>query len=157
MEILSKPLTFILSPVAKKVLVFRGGFKGDAGGSRHFYFLQALVFCNHFQELRTMLFEVQLIINNATLIYVYPNSIETCLTPKYLLFGRHLLSSSNTTSTLAANLTVLSSTTNKINRISNHFWARWRHKNVNLRETQRISKLNIKKGKGTQILLKNCH
>ena len=116
------------------------------------------IFCKHFQELRTMLFEVQLIINNATLIYVYPNSIETCLTPKYLLFGRQLLLSSNTTSTLAANLTVLSSITDKINRISNHFWARWKRKYVvNLRETQRISKLNIKKGKGTQTLLENCH
>ena len=47
-----------------------------------------------------------------------------------------------TLSTIAANPTVLSSTTDKINRISNHFWDRWRHECVvNLRETQRISKL----------------
>ena len=39
---------------------------------------------------------------------------------------------------------VLSSTTDKINRISNHFLDRWRHEcAVNLRETQRTSKLNI--------------
>ena len=105
-----------------------------------------------------MLFEVELIINNAPLVYVYPNTVETCLTPNYLLFGRQLLLSSNTTSTVAVNLTVLSSTTDKINRISNHFWDRWRHEYVvNLRETQRISKLNIKRGKGTQTLLENCH
>ena len=118
------------------------------------FFLQSLVFCNHFEELRTMLFEV----NNAPLIYVYLNTIEICLTPNYLLFGRQLLSSSNTTSTVAANLTVFSSTTDKINRISNHFWDRWRHEYVvNLRETQRLSKLNIKRGKDTQTLLENCH
>ena len=42
------------------------------------------------------------------------------------------------------NLTILSSTTDKISRISNHFWDRWKHEYVvNLRETQEISKLNI--------------
>ena len=70
--------------------------------------------------------------------------METCFTPNHLLFGRQLLYSSNTTSTVVRNLTVLSSTTNKINRISNHFLDRWRHGYVvNLRETQRTSKLNI--------------
>ena len=38
-----------------------------------------------------MLFQVKLIINNDPLTYVYPNTIETCLTPNYLLFGRQLL------------------------------------------------------------------
>ena len=95
-----------------------------------------------------MLFEVQLVINNAPLTYVYPNTIETCLTPNHYLFGRQLLYSSNATSTVARNLTVLSSTTDKLNRISNYFWHRWGHEYVvNLRETQRILKLNIKKVK----------
>ena len=48
-------------------------------GARHPYFSQSLVFCNHFEELQTMLFEVELIINNTPLIYVYPNNIETQL------------------------------------------------------------------------------
>ena len=138
----------------------RGGFKGRGAqeDARSLYFLQSLVFCNHFKELQTKLFETEQIINNAPLIYVYPNTIKTCLAPNCLLFGRRLLLSSNTTSTVVANLTVLSSTTDKINRISNHFWDRWRHEYVvNLRETQRISKLNIKRGKGTQTLLENCH
>ena len=122
------------------------------------YFLQSIVFSNHFEEPQTMLFEVELIINNAPLIHVYPNTIETCLTPNYLLFGRQLLLSSNATLTVAANLTVLSSTTDKIKRISNHFWGSWRQEYVvNLREPQRISKLNIKRRKGTQTLLENCH
>ena len=110
--------------------------RGSAGCAHPPHFLQSLVFCNHFEELQTKLFEVELIINNAPLIYVYPNTIKTCLTPNYLLFGRQLLLSSNTTSTVAANLTVLSSTTDKMNRISNHFWDRWRHEYVvNIRET----------------------
>ena len=89
--------------------------------------------------------EIEAIINNAPLTYVYPNTNETCLTLNHLLIAKQLLYSSNTTSTVATNPTVLSSTTDKINRISNHFWDRWRYEYVvNLRETQRTSKLNIK-------------
>ena len=88
-----------------------------------------------------MLFEV--VINNAPLIYVYPNTTETCLTSNHSFFVRELLYSSNTTSTVVWKQTVLSSTIEEINRISNHFWDRWRHEHVvNLRETQ-TSKLNI--------------
>ena len=39
------------------------------------------------------------------------------VTPNHLLFGRQLLYSSNTTSTVVRNLTVLPSTTDKINRL----------------------------------------
>ena len=114
--------------------------------------------CNHFKELQTKLFEVELIINDAPLIHVYPNTFKAYSIPNHLLFGIHLLLSYNTTSTVAANPTVLSNNTDKINRISNHFWDRWRHAHVvNLRETQRISKLNTKRGKITQTLLENCH
>ena len=46
--------------------------------------------------------------------------------------------------TVVRNVTVLSSTTDKINRNSNHFLYRWRHEYVeNSRETQQTSKLNI--------------
>ena len=80
------------------------------------YFCNNFFFSNHFEELQTMLFEVELIISNAHLTYVYPNTIKTCVTPNHLLFGRQLFISSNTTSTVATNLTVLLSTTDKINR-----------------------------------------
>ena len=85
------------------------------------YFWQSPAFCNRFEELKTVLFKVDPIINNTPLIYVYTNTIETCLTPNHLLFDRQLLYFSNTTSTVATNLTVLSSTTDKLNRISNLF------------------------------------
>ena len=93
----------------------------------------------------TLLTEVKRIIDNAPLTYVYPSTIKTCLTLNHLLFGRPLLHYSNTISTVVRNLTILSSTTDKINRINNHFWHRSRHEYVvNLLETQRTSKLNIK-------------
>ena len=78
-------------------------------------------FCNNFEELKTVLIEVKLIINNAPLIYVYTNTIKTCLTPNHLVLGRQLLYHFNTTSTVVRNLTVLSSTTDKIDHISSHF------------------------------------
>ena len=90
-----------------------------------------------------MFIEIKLIINHAPLTYIHPNTIKTYLTPNHLLFGRQLCYS-NTTAAVVRNVTVLSSTTDKINRIGNHFWHRWRHKYViNLRETQQASKLNI--------------
>ena len=100
-------------------------------------FWNHLFICSHFKELQTALFEVELIINNAPLTYVYPNTIETCLALNHLLFGRQLLHYSHTTSTVVRNLTILSSTSDKINHIGNLFWDRWRHEYVvNLRETQ---------------------
>ena len=41
-------------------------------------FYSHLFFCNHFEELQTVLFEVELIINNAPLTYVYPDTIKIC-------------------------------------------------------------------------------
>ena len=107
-------------------------------------FLAITFLCDHFEELQTVLNEVKLIIDNAPLTYVYPNTTKTYLTSNHLLFGRQLLCYSNTRSTVVRNLTAPASTADKINRISNHFWHRWRHESVvNLCETQRTSKLNI--------------
>ena len=126
-----------------------------------------LFFCDLFEELHTVFIEVKLIINNAPLTCIYPNTINRYLTPNHLVFARQLLYYSNTTSTVIGNLTVLSSTTDKINHISNHFWHRWRHEfEVNLREAQRASKLNTNSQKlcyaslwwkSAQTLLENCH
>ena len=51
-------------------------------------FLQVLIFCNYFEELQAVLIEVKLIINNAPLTCVNPNSIKTCLPLNHLLFRR---------------------------------------------------------------------
>ena len=89
-----------------------GGEEG-AGGTYPPYFFAAICFiCNHFEELPTVVFEDELIINNPPLAYVYPNNtIEICSSPNHFLFGRQLLYSSNTTPTVVRNLTILSSTT----------------------------------------------
>ena len=131
--------------------IYRGGFREGAGGARpppRLFFAIIYVFLNHFEELQTVLLELELIVNNAPLTYVYPNNIETSLTPNHLLY------SSNTASTIVKNLTVLSSTTDKINRMSNHFLDRWRHECVvNLRETQPTSNINSLKINVNDIVL----
>ena len=104
-----------------------------------------LFFCDHFEELQTVLIKVKLIINNAplTLSKYYQNIY---LTLNHLLFGRQLLYYSNTALTLVRNLIVLSSAIDKTNLIINHFLHRWRHEYVvcsNLCETQRASILNV--------------
>ena len=120
------------------------GVRGARHPPPHRFWLVISFLCNHFEELQTVLFEVELNINNAHLTYPYLNTIETCLIHNHLLFGRQLLYSSNTTSTVVRKLSALSSNTNKINRISNYFLDRWRHRYVvNLRETQRASILNM--------------
>ena len=82
-----------------------------------------------------MFIEVKLIIHNAPLT---PNTIKTFNIQSLVVWQTVIMLSA------VRNLTVLSSTTNKINRISKHFWHRWRYLYVvNLRETQRGSKLNI--------------
>ena len=48
-------------------------------------FWNHLFFCDHFEELQTEFIEVKLIINNAPLAYVYPNTIKTYLTPNYVI------------------------------------------------------------------------
>ena len=95
----------------------RGGFIGGTESAITCFAIT--FFCNHFEELQTVLIEVKLIINNAPLTRVYPNAIKTCLTPNHLLFGRQLLYYSNKTSTAVRNLTILSSSTDKKNRITN--------------------------------------
>ena len=109
---MNQPINAVYSNFADdaKNISIIGGFRGNAS-----------FFCNYFEELQTVLIEVKLIINNTPLTYAYPNTIKTYLTLNHLLFGRQLLCYSNTTSTVVRNLTVLSSTTDKINRISNHF------------------------------------
>ena len=72
------------------VCVCLWGGRGWSGSVPSLFFCSHLFFgfCNHFEELGTALFEVELIINNAPLAYVYPNTIETCLTPSHLLFDK---------------------------------------------------------------------
>ena len=78
--------------------------EGRAGGSRPL-FCNHLVFCNPFAEQQTVLTEVKLIINNAPLTYVYPDTVKRFLIPNHLLFDSQLLHLKHC-STVVRNLTI---------------------------------------------------
>ena len=42
------------------------------------------------EELFTLLFEIERIVSNCPITYLYPNDLEPCITPNRLLFGRQL-------------------------------------------------------------------
>ena len=67
--------------------------QGERGGRAPFFFIcnHLGFFCGPFEELQTVLFEVELIINNAPLTYVYSNTIETCLTPYHSLADKYYI------------------------------------------------------------------
>ena len=73
-----------------ELLIFlsdRGGFREWHGEPRAFsIFCNHLFFCNNFEELQTVLFEVELITNNAPSTYTYPNTIETCYTQSFVIW-----------------------------------------------------------------------
>ena len=50
------------------------------------FFAITCFFCNHFEELQTVLIEVKLIINNAPLTYVYQNTIKTFSTQSFVVW-----------------------------------------------------------------------
>ena len=52
--------------------------------------LRSLALYNHFENLQTVLFEVELIIENAPLTYVYPNTIETFNTQSFVIWQTEL-------------------------------------------------------------------
>ena len=161
-------MTYYHTPLflVRSFTLTRAGFRGGAGACV-LLFWQSHVFLWSFWRTTKLNHSAKLIINNASLTYVYPNTIKTYLTHNHLLFSRQLLCYSNTASTVVRNLTVLSSITDKINYISNHFWHRWKHECVvNLYETQQASKLNVNPKKlccaslwwkGAQTLLENCY
>ena len=75
--ILKSAIAFVLTHYSPALLFYtRNRLKGEGGAQGAHdppppYFLQSLVFCNHFEELQTVLFTVELIINNTPLTYVY--------------------------------------------------------------------------------------
>ena len=54
-----------------------------------------------YEQLQTILFEIETIINNRPITYFYDDESESCLTPNHLLFGRTLLLSNPSTTDLS--------------------------------------------------------
>ena len=46
--------------------------------------------CLTYEELLTLFFQIEQIINNRPFSYVYLSDIETCITPNHLLYGYRL-------------------------------------------------------------------
>ena len=73
----------------------------------------------NYEQMQPVLQEIETIVNNQLLTYVYPTELETCITSNHLLFGR-TLSFSNLE---PAPLKLYSS---KLSNIINYLWDRWR-------------------------------
>ena len=95
-----------------------------------------------FEELQTVLLEIECILNNRPLTYYYSTELEPCLTPNHLLFGRTVNLFNSDHSEIIHNNVDIVVESRKIINIINHFWTRW-HKEYlcNLREHQKLTKV----------------
>ena len=70
--------------------ISRGGFRVWFGGCTPPFF-NHLFFCDHFEELQTVLIKVKIIINNAPLTQLYPNTIRTFNTQSFVVCQRVIM------------------------------------------------------------------
>ena len=93
-----------------------------------------------FEEIQTIFMEIERIINNRPITYVYPGDIESCITPNHLIFAHRLEYESS--STIPLNQTTyidVQSLSKKIDTTLKHFWGRWAKEYLSeLRERQKI-------------------
>ena len=73
----------------------------------------------NYEQMQPVLQEIETIVNNQLLTYVYPNKLETYITSNHLLFGR-TLSFSN------LEPAPLKHYSSKLSNIINYLWDRWR-------------------------------
>ena len=87
--------------------------------------------------------QMQSIVNNRPLIYVYLTELKTCITLNHLLFGRTLSFSNPEPVPLITESSSFNLYSSKISNIINHFWDRWRKEYItSLREYQKIVQPN---------------
>ena len=86
------------------------------------------------EELQTVLYEVEQIINNRPVTYYYSRNEESCLTQNHLLYGRTLKYSNLLSDSTPGELI----TPKKLDNLLSHFWERWMKEYlVNLRESHK--------------------
>jgi len=94
----------------------------------------------NYDQMLTILQEIESIINNRPITYVYPNDLETCVTPNHLLYGRKL---SFTASEPATLVQPTRPERDQVVKVIQHFWERWRREYVvNLREHHKLQSRN---------------
>ena len=97
----------------------------------------------HYEELLTILKEIECIVNNRPLIYVYDDVNQDILTPNKLLFGRNLdtVAPSNECSNQEPNL---SKRAKYIESLLDHWWNRWQTEYLTeLREHHRYTSKKV--------------
>ena len=98
--------------------------------------------CLTYEELLTVLTEVECILNSRPLNYLYPDDLEEPLTPSHLISGRRLLSLPGTTRSGADNSSTRETVTRRaryLQRLIDHLWNRWRREYIPaLRESHRL-------------------
>ena len=95
-----------------------------------------------YEELLTVLVEVECVLNSRPLTYVYSEEAEEPLTPSHLLLGHHLLSKSASTSSSESLETEeqVSRRAKYLKILLRHFWKRWYSEYLSeLREHHRYS------------------
>ena len=95
-----------------------------------------------YEELQTVLFEIECILNNRPITYYYSTVMEPCLTPNHLLYGRTLTLSNTYMNDINYSSINPILESQKLNSLINHFWNRWQKEYLcNLRETHKANKL----------------
>ena len=82
-----------------------------------------------YDELTTILMEVEVVLNSRPQAYVEAEGIEEALTPSHLMLGRriHRLPDPVISTTPVSNVDTLTRRFRYLTKLSNHFWNRWRH------------------------------
>jgi len=80
-----------------------------------------------YEELLTVLTEIECILNSRPLTYLYPDDLEEPLTPSHLISGRRLLSLPDTARSGADNSSTRETVTREaryLQRLMDHLWNR---------------------------------
>ena len=91
-----------------------------------------------YEEIQTVLFKCEAILNNRPFTYIYPNDLTSCLTPNLLLYGRVIQSSSIQSLPLIHDPSELTAYSKQVTTEMNCFRDKWSYEYlVNLRETHK--------------------
>lgn len=87
-----------------------------------------------YEELLTVLTEVECILNSRPLTYLYPDDLEEPLTPSQLISGRRLLSLPDKTRSRGADISNTRETVTRkakyLQRLMDHLWNQWRREYI---------------------------
>ena len=85
----------------------------------------------NYEQMQNMLQEIEAIVNNRLLTYVYPTELETCITPNHLLLCRTLSFSNLKPAPLITESSGTKLYSSKILNVVDHFWEKWQKPNDN--------------------------